>query len=209
MRALSSCWRSIRARSPSLDRWTRRSGRLPGLKVFAASAALAAVAACSTLSTSPAPALEPGASWALLPIVNQTETPQAGLRAESIGDSVMRSDARVSMLHYPSELNTDGLFDPTQRKGADAALDWARGAQARYALTGTVDEWRYKVGIDGEPAVGLTLRLIDVATGQVVWSGTGGKTGGSREAVSAVAQKLARGLTEPLARANRAAPSSR
>jgi hypothetical protein len=54
-----------------------------------------------------------------------------------------------------------------------------------------VDEWHYKVGIDGEPAVGMTLQIIDLAEGdRVVWSAASGKSGWSREALSAVAQKL-------------------
>ena len=66
--------------------------------------------------------------------------------------------------------------------------------QVRYALTGAVDEWRYKVGVDGEPAAGVTLRIIDVASGDTLWTGAGGKSGWSREALSAVAQKLIRDL---------------
>ena len=64
----------------------------------------------------------------------------------------------------------------------------------RYALLGAVDEWRYKVGVDGEPAAGVTLRIIDVASGDTLWTGAGGKSGWSREALSAVAQKLIRDL---------------
>lgn len=166
-----------------------------------AAASALALAACTTVSSSSVPALDRDAKWVLLPIANQTETPQAGLRAESIVDSVLRSDARVSLDHYPADLAADGLFDAAPRKGADTALDWARTAHARYALTGSVDEWRYKVGIDGEPAVGLTLKLVDVNSGQTLWSATGGKTGTSREALAAVAQKLARQLVAPLAAA--------
>jgi nucleotide-binding universal stress UspA family protein len=99
---------------------------------------------------------------------------------------------------YPANLNNESLFEPLDRKQFDAALAWARGAGARYAVAGAVDEWRYKVGIDGEPAVGLTLQVIDVASGDVLWSGAGGKTGWSREALSGVAQKLIRQLLLPV-----------
>jgi len=57
-------------------------------------------------------------------------------------------------------------------------------------------EWRYKVGVDGEPAAGVTLQIIDVATGELLWSGSGGKSGWSREALSAVAHKLIRDLLD-------------
>jgi hypothetical protein len=59
---------------------------------------------------------------------------------------------------------------------------------------GSVEEWRYKVGVDGEPAVGLTLAITDLDSGAVVYSASGGKSGWSREALSAVAQKLMREL---------------
>ena len=53
-----------------------------------------------------------------------------------------------------------------------------------------MEEWRYKVGVDGEPAVGMMLQITDLKSGQVVWSGSGGKTGYSRESLSGTAQKL-------------------
>ena len=92
----------------------------------------------------------------------------------------------------------ESLFEPLDRKQFDAALAWAKGAGARYALAGAVDEWRYKVGIDGEPAVGLALNVIDVASGEILWSGAGGKTGWSRESLSGVAQRLTRQLLLPI-----------
>jgi polysaccharide biosynthesis protein PelC len=36
----------------------------------------------------------------------------------------------------------------------------------------------------------LVLQVTDLSTGEVVWSAAGGKTGWSREALSAVAHKL-------------------
>ncbi|HEU4622790.1 MAG TPA: penicillin-binding protein activator LpoB [Burkholderiaceae bacterium] len=169
----------------------------------ATTAATVLLVACSTISHAPVPPLERDAKWVLLPLANQTETPQAGLRAEGIVDSVLRSDAGLSLERYPADVSNDGLFDPANRKASDAALAWARTASARYAVTGSVDEWRYKVGIDGEPAVGLTLRIVDVPSGKTIWSATGGKTGYSREALSAVAQKLARNLVAPVAASTR------
>ena len=50
--------------------------------------------------------------------------------------------------------------------------------------------------MDGEPAAGVTLQILDVATGDTLWSGSGGQSGWSREALSAVAQKLIRKLLQ-------------
>ena len=86
--------------------------------------------------------------------------------------------------------------EPGEREQRQAALSWAQEQGIRYALAGTVEEWRYKVGVDGEPAVGVTLQIVDVATGDTLWSGAGGKSGWSREALAAVAQQLIRDLLQ-------------
>jgi len=100
----------------------------------------------------------------------------------------------------PAALGAETLFEAPPADAGERALAWARAAGVRYALTGSVTEWRYRVGVDGEPAVGLSLRVIDLADGRTVWSATGARSGWSREALSAVAQKLARDLVAPLAR---------
>ncbi|MFO1379532.1 MAG: penicillin-binding protein activator LpoB [Chitinivorax sp.] len=159
--------------------------RLTGL-----SAALL-LAACSTIRTGPPVApLDKSAQWALLPIVNQTETPQAGLRAEALVESGLRNGGILTLQHYPVRLNQETLLEPAERKAADDARQWAAQQGMRYAVTGAVTEWRYKVGVDGEPAVGMALQVIDLKSGQVVWSGSGGKTGFSRESLAGTAQKL-------------------
>jgi polysaccharide biosynthesis protein PelC len=137
-------------------------------------------------------------SVALLPISNFTDVPQAGLRAESIVEASLRAKGLRALQVYPPALNPETLFEPSERKAQAEAEKWAQSQKIRYAMSGTVTEWRYKVGVDGEPAVGLTLQLKDLSTGQVVWSGSGGKSGWSREALSAVAQKLTRDLLATL-----------
>lgn len=135
--------------------------------------------------------LDPHAKWALLPIVNHTDVPQAGLRAETITEVLLRSRGIDNLRRYPPALNPDSLFEPAERKVAVDALNWAHEQGVRYAVTGAVDEWHYKVGIDGEPAVGMTLQVIDLNDGdRVVWSAASSKSGWSREALSGVAQKL-------------------
>ena len=160
--------------------------------------ALLWLAACTTVDIGPPPAIDRGAKWVLLPIMNHTETPQAGLRAEAIIDGVLRANGVRDLRRYPAGLNNESLFEPLDRKQFDAALAWAKGAGARYAVAGAVDEWRYKVGIDGEPAVGVALNVIDVGSGEILWSAAGGKTGWSRESLSGVAQRLMRQLLLPV-----------
>ncbi len=167
---------------------------LPRLKTLACTALLAVLAACSTVDRGKAPALERDALWAVLPFSNHTETPLAGNRAEAIAEALLHAQGVGRVKRYQGNTQQEALFDANSPRRLEEALTWAREQKVRYALIGAVDEWRYKVGVDGEPAAGVTLQIIDVATGETLWSGAGGKSGWSREALSAVAQKLIREL---------------
>ena len=138
--------------------------------------------------------LQPGAKWVILPMANHTETPQAGLRAEVILESLLRQRGVQTLVRSPSAPAADLTGELPDRKAQQDAQRWAADQGIRYALTGAVDEWRYKVGVDGEPAVGLVLQVIDLTSGDVVWTATGAKSGWSREALSAVGQKLMRDM---------------
>lgn len=154
---------------------------------------------CSSLQTSSGrDALPAGQKWAMLPMVNHTDVPQAGLRAEAIVHTLLLNRGFQEVLLYPADMTADSLFEPSERKVVDKTLKWARSQGVRYVMTGSVEEWGYKVGVDGEPAVGMTLKVIDLQTDQVVWSAVGGKSGWSRAALSAVAQDLARSLLTDL-----------
>jgi hypothetical protein len=166
--------------------------------LLALAALLAGASGCTVIDRVRTAPPDLNARWALLPIANHTETPQAGLRAEAIAETVLRTLGVKDLERYPASLNPETLLDPAERKLAEQALAWAKGREARYALTGTVEEWRYKVGVDGEPAVGMTISVVDLRSGAVVYSASGGKSGWSREALSAVAQKLLRDLLSDL-----------
>jgi len=165
------------------------------LKYFWLGLCVLVLSACATSIQSSAKreALDPNAKWVMLPIANNTDTPQAGLAAEAMLEHQLRRRGIMGVQHYPAALSRDSLFEPTERKVSEEAEKWARGQGARFALLGSVQEWRYKVGIDGEPAVGLALKVLDLSSGQVVWSASGAKSGWSRQALSAVAQSV---LTE-------------
>ncbi|MCS7101673.1 MAG: penicillin-binding protein activator LpoB [Burkholderiaceae bacterium] len=159
-----------------------------------------ALAGCTTLDVAPArAALQRDATWAVLPLANRTETPAAGLRAAAVVEAVLAARG-LNLAQPPADLAAETLFDPPPRDAADKGLAWARAHDVRYVVTGAVTEWRYKVGVDGEPAVGLTLQVLDVATGRLLWSAAGARSGFSREPLAGVAQKLVRELTAPLTR---------
>lgn len=152
--------------------------------------ALSLLQGCSTLhTTSTTNKLDKNAQWVLVPSINNSETRQAGARLDSITASLLRVHGVSQLSVYQANTNDNSLFELADRRNQEQALTTVKSSGAKYAVAASVDEWRYKVGLDGEPATGITLNIIDLTTGQVVWSGTAAKTGWSREAVSAVGQK--------------------
>lgn len=135
-------------------------------------------------------ALDTSSKWALLPITNNTDTPQAALAAEAIVEHQLRLRGVTTLQHYPIALSRDNLFEPSERKVVEEAKTWAKNQGVRFGVMGSVEEWRYKVGIDGEPAVGVSLSVLDFSSNEVVWSASGAKSGWSRHALSATAQTL-------------------
>lgn len=145
---------------------------------------------------------------AVIPFANNTETPLAGERAMSITASIMETHKPCQLIVYQPTSSKENVLFPgmSQSQSQHALMQWAKKKRARYALTGSVNEWTYKVGLDGEPVVGLTLQLIDLQTGRIVWAGVGSQSGGSRVAVSTIAQRVIDTLIRLLYQAHEAHP---
>ncbi|ACR30067.1 hypothetical protein [Burkholderia glumae] len=165
----------------------------------AALAATLLLAGCGTLKSTAAPALQAHDAVAVGSIANYTETPSAGQSAASIAANVLRADGLADVRLAPDDAGSNALFDTAQRSDGQQKLAWARSRQIRYVLSGSVEEWRYKTGVDGEPVVGLTFELTDVNTGKVVWSATGTRSGWSRSSLAGVATGLIEKVLAPLA----------
>ena len=126
----------------------------------------------------------------MLPFLNRSETPLAGERAESIALSVLRERGIVRLQIYQPEPEPNGLPVLDDVKRLNTATEQAIEQGMRYAISGSVEEWRYKSGLDGEPAVGLSLRLVELSSGRILWSGSAARSGWSRESLSGTAQKV-------------------
>lgn len=150
------------------------------------------LAGCATFQIKRGPKLDVRARWALLPVINHSETPQAGEKVEDILSALLRGWGIGELTLYPAPGRDDGgaLPELDERRRQEAAIVWARKAGFKYGVTGTVEEWRYRSGLDGEPAVGLTLQVLDLSSGQVLWSAMGARAGWGREILSATAQYL-------------------
>jgi hypothetical protein len=129
------------------------------------------------------------ARWVLLPFVNHSETPQAGERVEALMSTLLRAKGLGIDGFAPPKEDESRLTTSDQQR-LEESIVWAKNQKYEYVVTGSVEEWRYKAGIDNEPAVGITVRIVELAKNQTVWSASGSKTGGAGENVSGTALKL-------------------
>ena len=108
----------------------------------------------------------------------------------------MRAKGSKNVTLFLPENRNPLLFDNTEQR--KEAIEAAQQQGADYLVTGTVEEWRYKRGLEGEPAVGVTLELRTADGQTIVWSGTSARTGWGRESLSVAGHKVIDELTEAM-----------
>lgn len=146
------------------------------------------VAGCASFTGDTSPDFSRTAKWGTVPMINYSQTPQAGERAEQILLSVLSSHGLQPRVYPGSTQGEQALMDDNERLAG--ALDWARDQKLDYVVAGSVEEWQYKNGLDGEPAVGISLRVLEASSGRVLWSKSGARAGWSRESLAGTAQTV-------------------
>jgi hypothetical protein len=161
-------------------------------------ALVVALAACTVHHVQTSSPLPKQARWVVLPVVNQAEAPLAGEKVEALLDNALRVRGLANLQRRSSPSSGAGelLLDDSRRY--ELALEAARQGDAGYGVTGSVQEWRYKTGLDGEPAVGLTLQVVELPSGRVLWTASGARTGWGYANVSGTAQQLIAKLLDGL-----------
>lgn len=140
---------------------------------------------CSSLVVNTQGGAGNGPTFAVVPFENNTETPLAGLRVASIAEGVASSKGYnliketipYEQKDYTKE-DIENLISKLRDKGVD------------YVITGSVNEYRYKAGIDGEPAVSITLKIYSVKKGQYIYVAVASKSGWYFQSVSTLAQNV-------------------
>ena len=66
----------------------------------------------------------------------------------------------------------------------------AKEQEFDYFISGSVNEWQYKSGLDAEPVVGISLEIQSFETGEILFTSSGARTGWSRGSLSGTAQNL-------------------
>lgn len=149
-------------------------------------------AGCAVIDVNHAQPLDPDERFVLLPIENYSEAPQAGEKVEAILTTMLR--ARRLPVERLEPAAPEVAPELNEERRYQRGLEAARPQGARYGVTGSVIEWRYKNGLDADPAVSVSLRVVEVGSGKVVWSASGSRTGWGSDSLGAVAQVLLRDL---------------
>ena len=145
--------------------------------------------ACETMTASKRVAVSAEETWALLPIKNLSTTPLAGSRARALVETHLRAQGVTNIAQYEGEPDQPLIALLDEAGQINAAKKWAKEQGYIYGVTGNVQEWQYKNGLDNEPSVGLTLKFINVQTDEVMWVASASRTGWGYNNLSNVASK--------------------
>ncbi|MFV8572077.1 hypothetical protein ACNQ6O_12805 [Marinobacter sp. SBS5] len=158
---------------------------------------LAFLAGCSVMqSQMQSEPVDLDSKFAVIPLGNLSQTPQAGDQAASILSALLRARGAAEVeLYLPTDDNPL-IYDNHDRQ--QDAIATARDEGADIIVEGTVDEWRYKSGLDGEPAIGITLVFRNADDNSVIWSATGARTGWGREGVAVAGHKVLEKLLDEM-----------
>lgn len=124
-------------------------------------------------------------TFAVIPFENYTDTPLAGYSVASILDGVLYSRGYKlypKIWSIPKTEPSKEVIEEIKVKTIELGVD--------YIIFGNVNEFRYKTGIDGEPAVSITMYLMDAKNKKVVSGISASSTGWANESLGTIAQKL-------------------
>jgi len=153
-------------------------------------AALGACTATPSLRGSSRVTVDGRAGWAVLPLRNLSSTPLAGHQASALIQTRLHGRGVAPLASVPDVVRPTLAALLADRDDGEAARDAARNAGHRYALGGSVHEWQYKGAPDREPVVGVSLRLEDLLTGQVLWQASEARTGWGRASLSTIGDRV-------------------
>lgn len=146
---------------------------------------------CANVAQTPSVHVHKDAHWAIMPFENHTTTPMAGESIQAITRGIWMANGYKIIDVAP--IQTSNAENPTiysKEISIKDKLSQAVRNKIQYMVTGSVTEWKYKVGLDGEPAVGLTLEIWDVTNKKIIFSHVSSQTGTYHQSLSALSQTL-------------------
>ncbi|MGI5308471.1 hypothetical protein [Rheinheimera sp. WS51] len=154
------------------------------------------ISACATQFNGSSPVLDSNKTVYIMPLENQSSMPMAQSQAEQLLASVL-AESGLNVMLYPKRNVNDlqASLEPQQR--LTEAKNWLANQPSGYVITGSVQEWQYKYGLDGEPAIGVTL-ILSSTESNTLWRGSVSKSGWGRESLSHIALKAFDNLLDAL-----------
>lgn len=137
---------------------------------------------------------------AVLPMVNLTTFPNAGrivldlLTTELYANTGFQIMEQTEVLKKMkgSEEDLDHVLDNA------VALRVGESLGVDTVIFGSVTEYRYKRGLDESPVVGVNIRMLDIKTSRILWSGSKSGIGGCfwfcEDSLNRLAQKVCHDL---------------
>ncbi len=151
---------------------------------------------CAAQLSSSSPELDSNQVVYIMPLTNQSTMPMAQAQVEQLLVSTL-AEQGLKVEIYPKVKATDlqASIEPEARQ--NEAKTWLAAKPSGYVMSGSVQEWQYKYGLDGEPVVGVTLQLTDLQ-GRLLWQGSVAKTGWGRESITQLGLDALQELTDDL-----------
>lgn len=140
----------------------------------------------------------------VLPLVNLTSTPNAGLIVgELLSTEVMaRTNFRILERSEMMAYLSSGKNEVQEMLEKSAAAKMGRELGVDTVIYGAVTEFRYKKGVDEDPVVGITVRMLDIPESKILWAESVTATGsmyGGRSSLSSLAHSLCAEMVRTLA----------
>ena len=169
----------------------------PGVLALLLLGGCASSGAVSAVTVRHRPGLAEG-RWVLLPLMNYSDAPRADEGARAILSTLLRARGIKTLAEAPPATTPDPpMPDLDGRLRLEGAIAWGKKEKLAIGITGSVNEWRYRAS-DGVPAVGISLRVVDIQSGEELWTATGARSGSAGGTVSGTAQRLLQELLEGL-----------
>ncbi len=126
----------------------------------------------------------------VVPFANFTQTQMAGYKVAGILEGVLKSRG----YHV-----TKSLWDfPEQDYTLTDIKNIIKNTKANYVVTGYVNEYKYKTGIDAEPAVSVTMKIYDKKLNKYIYRGTFAIVGTTYDSLGVVTQEGFNGLLDEI-----------
>lgn len=151
------------------------------------------MSACTNVKINTAQSIHLSSSTHLVvgPIANYSDTPLANKQVETMLSGIMHAKGFHNVRIFPKkQACAKLLYCPEDTPSRAEVIKWARLNGVQFIMMGSANEWRYKVGLDGEPVAGVSFIIVDVRNAKTIWSGVGSIIGSSRQGLDVVGQQL-------------------